>query len=63
MICQPVNGISFIFESFSGIGPKNAKKLLEELGNLKNIFNASQEKLEEIIGKKAKIFELLREGY
>ena len=55
--------MQFILESFSGIGPKNAKKLLEELGNLKNIFSASQEELQKIIGKKAEIFELLKEKY
>ena len=38
--------MQFILESFSGIGPKNAKKLLEELGNLKNIYSASQEELQ-----------------
>lgn len=53
----------FILESFSGIGPKNAKKLLEEFHTLGNIFNASQKKLQEIIGKKAEIFELIKEKY
>ncbi|MEN7982423.1 MAG: ERCC4 domain-containing protein [Nanoarchaeota archaeon] len=55
--------MQFILESFSGIGPKNAKKLLEEFGNLKNIFNASQEKLQRTMGKKAEIFNLLKENY
>lgn len=55
--------MQFILESFSGIGPKNAKKLLEEFGNLKNIFNASQENLENSIGKKAEIFKLIKEKY
>ncbi len=55
--------MQFIIESFSGIGPKNAKKLLEKLGNLKNIFNSSQEELEKVIGKKAEIFNLVEEKY
>lgn len=55
--------MQFILESFSNIGPKNAKKLLEKLGNLQNIFNSSQEELKEIIGKKAEVFELIGEGY
>jgi len=55
--------LQFILESFQGIGPKNAKKLLEKFQNLKNIFNAQKKELEEILGKKAEIFELLEEKY
>ena len=55
--------MQFILESFQGIGPKNAKKLLEEFGNLKNIFNAKRKDLEKILGKKAEIFDLLEEKY
>lgn len=55
--------MQFILESFEGIGPKNAKKLLEKFQNLKNIFNASQEDLQNLIGKKAEVFELLKEEY
>lgn len=55
--------MQFILESFPNIGPKNAKKLLQEFNNLQNIFNASQEELEKCIGKKAEIFELLKEKY
>ncbi|MEK6910878.1 MAG: ERCC4 domain-containing protein [Nanoarchaeota archaeon] len=46
----------FILEGFPGIGPSTAKKLLKEFKSLKNIFNASQEDLEKIIGKKAFAF-------
>lgn len=46
----------FILEGFPGIGPKNSKKLLQEFKTLKNIFNASQEDLQKILGKKAEIF-------
>ncbi len=43
----------FILEGFPGIGPKTAKKLLKKFKTIKNIINASEEELKEIIGKKA----------
>jgi len=46
----------FILEGFPGVGPKTAKKLLQEFKTLKNIFNASEEELKEILGKKAESF-------
>ncbi len=55
--------IQFILEGFPGIGPKTAKKLLEKLETLQNIFSAPQEELKKIIGKKAEIFMLLEEKY
>lgn len=55
--------MQFILESFPGIGPKNARKLLEKLGTLQNVFSASQDELKKILGKKAKIFMLLEENY
>lgn len=55
--------MQFVIESFPGIGPKTAKKLLENLKNLKYIFNAPQEELKKIIGKKAEIFKILEEQY
>lgn len=55
--------MQFILESFPGIGPKTAKKLLEEFKTIKNILNAPQEKLEELIGKKAEIFKIADENY
>lgn len=51
--------IQFILEGFPGIGPKTAKKLIKEFGTLKNIINSSYEDLEKVIGKKAKIFEIV----
>ena len=51
--------IQFIIESFPGIGPKTAKKLLEEFKSIKNIINASQEQLKGVIGKKAEIFKII----
>jgi len=55
--------LQFILESFPGIGPKTAKKLLQHFKTIKNIANASIEELTEIIGKKADIFRLIEEDY
>lgn len=55
--------LQFILEGFPGIGPKTARKLLEEFKTLKNISNASLEDLKKIIGKKAEIFKLFNEEY
>ena len=55
--------MQFILEGFPGIGPITAKKLLKEFKTIKNIFDSSEEKLKEIIGKKAEIFRLLGESY
>ena len=55
--------MQFIVESFSGIGPKTAKKLLEKFKTIKNIMNSSQEELKEVIGKKAEIFKIVDEKY
>lgn len=42
----------FILEGFPGIGPAKAKKLLEKFHSLKNIFNAQESDLQEILGKR-----------
>ena len=55
--------MQFIIESFKGIGPKNAQKLLEKFGTLRNIFSASQEQLQETLGKKSEIFKILEDKY
>jgi ERCC4-type nuclease len=55
--------IQFILESFPGIGPKTAKKLLEQLKSLKKIFNSPLEELEKIIGKKADVFRIVEDNY
>ncbi|MCK9595576.1 hypothetical protein M0R19_00095 [Candidatus Pacearchaeota archaeon] len=55
--------MQFILEAFPGIGPKNAKKLLEEFKTLKNIFNTPLEELEKIIGVKAEVFKIVNEDY
>jgi len=48
--------MQFILEGFPGIGPKNAKKLLEKFSTLQNVFSAPQDELQKVIGKKAEIF-------
>ncbi|MAG10758.1 hypothetical protein CMI44_00395 [Candidatus Pacearchaeota archaeon] len=55
--------MQFILEGFPGIGPKNAKKLLEKFSTLQNIFSAPQEGLKKVIGKKAEVFILLEKDY
>lgn len=51
--------LQFILEGFPGIGPKTSKKLLKKFKTLRNIFNASEEELREVIGKKAESFKKL----
>lgn len=47
--------MQFILEGFPGIGPVSAKKLIQSLGSMKAISNASEEDLQKIIGKKASL--------
>jgi len=53
----------YIIESFGGIGPATAEKLLKKFGTIKNIINSSKEELDKEIGKKAEIFEIVDEKY
>jgi Fanconi anemia group M protein len=53
----------FIIEGFPGIGPMNAKKLLERFKTIKEIVNASEEELKEILGKKSEVFKIVDEEY
>ncbi len=55
--------MQFILESFPGIGPKNAKKLLEEFKTIKNIMNSPLEEIEKVVGKKAEVFKIVEEDY
>ena len=56
--------LQFIIESFPGIGPKTARKLLEKFKTIKNIINASEEELKNILGKKAEIMmRIIKERY
>ena len=47
--------LQFIIESFPGIGPVTAQKLLKKFKTIQNIINASEEELKETIGKKAEV--------
>ncbi|MEK6873778.1 MAG: ERCC4 domain-containing protein [Nanoarchaeota archaeon] len=61
---QDVNEqIQYIIESFPGIGPKSAKKLLNHFKTIKNIINADEEDLKKVIGKKSDIFKLAEKMY
>lgn len=55
--------MQFILEAFPGVGPKTAKKLLEEFKTIKNIMNSQEEELEKVIGKKADVFRIVEEDY
>ena len=55
--------MQFILESFRGIGPKTAKKLLKKFKTIKNIINLSKEELEKEIGKKSEGFKIVDEKY
>lgn len=46
----------YILESFPNIGPVKAKKLLKKFKTVKNIINASEEELKEILKSRAKGF-------
>lgn len=51
----------FILESFPGIGPITAKKLLGKFKNINSIINASEEELKEILKSKTASFKKLIE--
>lgn len=55
--------MQFILESFQGIGPKTARKLLEHFKTLRELFSASEEEIAGVIGKKAGTFKIIDEGY
>jgi Fanconi anemia group M protein len=46
----------YILESFPGIGPKTAEKLLKRFGSVRKIINATEEELKETLGKKTDNF-------
>lgn len=51
--------LQFVLEGFPNIGPVKAKSLLKKFGSLKNIVNAEEKDLKEILGKKSKEFKEL----
>lgn len=55
--------MQFIMESFHGIGPKTAKKLLKKFKTIKNVLNTPIENLKKEIGKKAQVFKIVDEKY
>ena len=53
-----------IIEGFPGIGPKNAKKIMEEFKNIKGFINASEQDLKKVLGKKSEITKkIIEEAY
>ncbi|MAG07249.1 hypothetical protein CMI46_00340 [Candidatus Pacearchaeota archaeon] len=55
--------LQYLIEGFPGIGPKTARKLLEEFKTIKNIINTPIEDLEKLIGKKSESFKLSEKVY
>lgn len=53
--------LQFIIESFPGIGPKTAKKLLKKFHTIQKIINASEDELKKVLGKKAEIIKQIIE--
>ena len=53
--------LQFILEGFPNVGPKKARALLEKFGTLRNIFNASEDELKEVLGNRAREFRKLIE--
>jgi len=51
--------LQFVLEGFPNVGPVVAKKLLERFGSLRRVFNASEEDLEKVLGKRAGEFRSL----
>lgn len=54
--------LQYILEGFPGIGPKSARKLLQEFKSIKNIINAPENELEKILGKKTEIIKKIIEA-
>jgi ERCC4-type nuclease len=53
--------LQFILEGFPNVGPTKAKELLNKFSSLKNIFNADEKELEEVLGARTKEFKSLLE--
>ena len=52
--------IQFILEGFPNIGPKSIEKLKSSFSSLKELFNASEEELKKILGKKgSQVYEII----
>ena len=60
----PDEELQFVLESFPGIGPVKAKKLLENFNSLKRIFSSKTKNLEPVLGKDSEKFsEILEREY
>jgi len=55
--------MQFILEGFPGIGPKTARKLLKKFKTIKGVINAPESELQEVLGKKAEVFKIVKEKY
>lgn len=56
--------LQFIIESFPGVGPIKAKKLLKKFGSIQNVILASTEDLKDILGVKAEsVREIIERKY
>jgi len=56
--------LQFIVESFPGVGPKKARKLLEKFGSIQNIILASTDNLKDILGTQAEtVREIIERKY
>ncbi len=53
---SPSEELEFIIESFPGIGPAKAKKLLEKFGTIWEIINSKEDELLPILGKNSASF-------
>jgi len=56
-IPKPLENLKYnVISNIYNIGPVNAKKLIEKFGSIKNIINANENNLNEILGSKTKQF-------
>ncbi len=56
--------MQYILESFPGIGPKTAKKLLKKFKTIKKFVNSTEEELKEVLGKKANnVFRIIEQKF
>ncbi len=61
---SPSEELQFILESFPGVGPIKAKKLLEKFGSLKKVFSSTKKQLEPFLGKNSTEFlEIVKRKY
>ena len=60
----PQQQLQFILEGFPNIGPKTAKKLLENYKTIKSLMNTPEDEIKKLIGKRSeKFLELINKTY